>query len=124
MKYVIPFFLGLLLWSCEIKNTAQNVAKHPEIKACKQITANTTILLGVKGMVCQMGCGGSIRKALKETCAVERVEVNYQDSLEEQIVIVHYDRKQIAPQQMIKILSSINDQQFKVRTIDQPKKIG
>ena len=35
-------------------------------------------------MVCKMGCGGSIRKALKETCAVEQVDVSYIDTLQEQ----------------------------------------
>lgn len=115
MKYVIPFFLGLLMWSCSAKNEQTTPTKQP--KVCRAVQANTTIELGVKGMVCQMGCGGSIRKALKETCAVARVEVNYQDSLEEQIVKVHYDRKQIAPEQMIQLLSSINDRQFTVRTL-------
>ena len=82
---------------------------------------NTTIALGVKGMVCQMGCGGSIRKALKETCAVERVEINYIDSLEEQTIKVHYDRQKLGPVQMMKLLSQINDKQFSVRTIGEPQ---
>ena len=72
-------------------------------------------------MVCQMGCGGSIRKALKETCAVERVEVNYIDSLEEQVIKVHYDREQIAPKQMLQVLSELNDHQFTVRTVGSPQ---
>jgi hypothetical protein len=70
-----------------------------------------------------MGCGGSIRKALKETCAVERVDVNYIDSLPEQLIKVHYDRQQIAPKQMLLLLSEVNDKQFSVRTIGSPKKI-
>lgn len=72
-------------------------------------------------MVCQMGCGGSIRKALKETCAVERVEVNYIDSLEEQVIKVHYDRKQIAPKQMLQVIAGLNDRQFTVRTVGSPQ---
>jgi hypothetical protein len=68
-----------------------------------------------------MGCGGSIRKALKQTCAVERVEVNYIDSLEEQVIKVHYNREQIAPKQMLQVLSGLNDHQFTVRTVGSPQ---
>ena len=113
MKYVFPFFLAFILWSCDAKKPAS--PQKSQEKACQQVQANTTIELGVKGMVCQMGCGGSIRKALKETCAVARVEVNYIDSIEEQTILVHYDRKQIAPSQMLSLLSTINDQQFTAR---------
>ena len=88
---------------------------------CEKVVPNTTVALGVKGMVCQMGCGGSIRKALKQTCAVERVEVKYLDTLEEQTIKVSYDCQKIGPKQMLQILSKINNQQFSVRTIGEPQ---
>jgi len=113
---VIPFFL----LSCqEVKQ--QKDTNHT--KVCAVVHANSIQEIGVKGMVCQMGCGGSIRKALKETCAVERVEVNYQDSLEEQIIKVHYDRQRIGSKQMLALLSELNDKQFTVRTIGSPQAI-
>ena len=121
MKYMIPFFLVLFVWSCQAKKTVSQV-KAPS-KVCHPVHANTKIDLGVKGMVCQMGCGGSIRKALKETCCVERVEVNYIDSLEEQTITVYYNRQQIAPEQMVGILSKINAKQFTVRSIGTPQSI-
>ena len=74
-------------------------------------------------MVCKMGCGGSIRKALKETCAVEQVDVSYIDSLEEQSITVFYDRNKIAPEQMISVLYTINEKQFEVRTLGKPQKL-
>jgi copper chaperone CopZ len=113
--FLLPTFL-LLMISCS-QTAAPNELKHSQVKDCKVVVPNASISLGVKGMVCQMGCGGSIRKALKATCAVERVEVNYLDSLEEQTIKVRYDRQKIAPKQMLQILSAINDQQFSVRTI-------
>lgn len=113
--FLLPSLLFLLI-SCSQK-AAPNHVKHTRTKVCKTVVPNSTVSLGVKGMVCQMGCGGSIRKALKATCAVERVEVNYLDSLEEQTIKVHYDRQKIAPKQMLQILSQINDRQFSVRTI-------
>ena len=120
MKIALLPTLLILFISCSQSNTKieQN---EPQAKVCRLVKANTTQEFGVKGMVCQMGCGGSIRKALKETCAVERVEVTYIDSLEEQVIKVHYDRDQIAPQQMLRVLAGLNDHQFTVRTVGSPQ---
>jgi len=70
-----------------------------------------------------MGCGGSIRKALIATCAVEQVDVSYIDTLEEQSITVFYDRNKIAPDQMISVLNTINEKQFVVRTLGKPEKL-
>jgi hypothetical protein len=121
MKYVFLLFLALVCWSCEAKK--EDSHDKTEAKVCQPVKANTTVGLGVRGMVCQMGCGASIRKALKETCAVDRVEVNYIDSLEEQIIKVSYDRQKIAPEQMVGVLSKINDKQFTVRSLGTPQSI-
>ena len=120
MKLVLLPTLFVLFISCS-QATSQKEQNQPQSKVCQRLKANSTQEIGVKGMVCQMGCGGSIRKALKETCAVERVEVNYIDSLEEQVIKVHYDRQQIAPKQMLQVLSELNDRQFTVRTVGSPQ---
>jgi copper chaperone CopZ len=121
MKYILSIFLALLILSCESptakKTTDQNT------KVCTEVNANTSLNLGVKGMVCKMGCGGSIRKALKATCAVEKVDVSFIDTLEEQSIIVYYDRSKVAPEQMISVLNTINDKQFEVRTLGKPQKL-
>jgi len=122
MKILLLPTLLLLMISCS-QTAAPNQEKHTQAKVCKTVVPNSTVSLGVKGMVCQMCCGGSIRKALKATCAVERVEVNYLDSLEEQTIIVHYDRQKLGPVQMIKLLTELNDKQFSVRTISEPKAV-
>jgi copper chaperone CopZ len=122
MKLILLPSLLFLLIACN-QTAAPSQVKHTRAMVCKTVVPNTIISLGVKGMVCQMGCGGSIRKALKATCAVERVEVNYLDSLEEQTIKVHYDRQKIAPKQMLQILSQINDHQFSVRTIGEAQKL-
>ena len=120
MKLILlPTFLFLMI-SCSQTKT-QNQENKPQAQVCEKVVPNTSVAFGVKGMVCQMGCGGSIRKALKETCAVERVEVKYLDTLKEQIIKVSYNRQKIGPKQMLQILSKINDQQFRVRTIGEPQ---
>jgi hypothetical protein len=119
--FLLPTLLILFI-SCS-QATSNNAQNKPQSKVCKRVKANTIQEIAVKGMVCQMGCGGSIRKVLKETCAVERVEINYIDSLEEQVIKVQYDRQHIAPKQMLQLLSEVNDKQFTVRTTGAPKKI-
>lgn len=120
MKLVLIPTLLVLFISCS-PATSNNEQNQPQSKVCQRVKANTIQAIAVKGMVCQMGCGGSIRKALKETCAVERVEVNYIDSLPEQRIKVYYDRQQIAPKQMLQVLSELNDRQFTVRTVGSPQ---
>lgn len=122
MKITLLLPLLLFLFSCQ-PSSADKPKKETPSKVCKSVKANTTQEFGVQGMVCKMGCGGSIRKALKETCAVERVDVNYIDSLQEQTIKVYYKREQIAPRQMRAILTEINDKQFTVRTIGTPQKL-
>ncbi|MEN9699379.1 MAG: hypothetical protein RLZZ301_577 [Bacteroidota bacterium] len=109
-----------LLAACQASPNEKTVKHSTESTLIKPPKANTVITLGVKGMVCQMGCGGSIRKGLKQTGAVERVQVEFVKSLEEQKIQVYYDRTKIAPQQLIQILEKLNDKQFSVRELSEP----
>jgi copper chaperone CopZ len=121
MKYIFSILLALLLWSCESPTVKNSTDQNANV--CTKVIANTSLDLGVKGMVCKMGCGGSIRKALKETCAVDQVDVSYIDTLQEQTITVYYDRNKIAPGQMISVLNTINEKQFEVRTLGKPKNL-
>ena len=118
MKYFFPLVFLCLSYACQTEQPAKSIQNHASV--CKPTKATATIEIGVKGMVCQMGCGGSIRKALKETCAVEKVDVDYQDSLEEQVIKVYYNHNKMAPSQIINVLSSINNKQFTVRQLSKP----
>jgi len=122
MKIVLLPIILLFFTSCS-QSSKERKPKEQLSKVCQIVKANAIQEIGVQGMVCQMGCGGRIRKALKETCAVERVEVNYKDTLEEQTIKVYYNKAKISPQQMLHILANVNDKQFTVRTIGSPKKV-
>lgn len=124
MKFLNSFLFILLstLVACNTKApTAKN--KFGAQSVCAPTQANTSIKIGVKGMVCLMGCGSLIRKSLKQTCAVESVSINYIDTLMEQTIIVKYDRKKIAPKQMLSLLQEINDHQFEARAIGSAQSI-
>jgi len=111
LLFIITSF-SLLLSSCS-ENTKN------EVNTAKTISvANQKITLEVEGMVCKMGCGGSIRKALLETKSVNQVDVDYKDDRTKQIVSVFYNKGQINKSAIVKLLETINDKQFKVAVLE------
>ena len=116
MKLLFYSLFVATLFSCQDsteKSTPVSVNKNKSIT----IHANSQADFAVEGMVCQMGCGGSIRKELKMTHAVERVEVNFIEEQKEQVVHVKYDSTLISTQKIISILTTMNDRQFKASLI-------
>lgn len=116
MKMIFYSLITAVLFSCQ--ETSEK-SKPLSVKKTKsiEVQANSQADFAVEGMVCQMGCGGSIRKELKMTGAVERVEVNFVEEQKEQVVHVQYDSTLISTQKMTSILTSINDRQFKASLI-------
>lgn len=112
LLFIIISFSLLLLSCSENSNNEANTVK----KIC---VANQKITFEVEGMVCKMGCGGSIRKALLETKSVSQVDVDYQDDRTKQIVSVSYNKGQINKSAIVKLLETINDKQFKIAVIDE-----
>ena len=112
LLFIIISFSLLLLSCSENSNNEANTVKKISV-------ANQKITFEVEGMVCKMGCGGSIRKALLETKSVSQVDVDYQDDRTKQIVSVSYNKGQINKSAIVKLLETINDKQFKIAVIDE-----
>jgi len=112
LLFIIISFSLLLLSCSENSNNEANTVKKISV-------ANQKITFEVEGMVCKMGCGGSIRKALLETKSVSQVDVDYQDDRTKQIVSVFYNKGQINKSAIVKLLETINDKQFKIAVIDE-----
>jgi copper chaperone CopZ len=112
LLFIIISFSLLLLSCSENSNNEANTVKKISV-------ANQKITFEVEGMVCKMGCGGSIRKALLETKSVSQVDVDYQDDRTKQIVSVFYNKGQINKSAIVKLLETINDKQFKIAVLDE-----
>jgi len=112
LLFIIISFSLLLLSCSENSNNEANTVKKISV-------ANQKITFEVEGMVCKMGCGGSIRKALLETKSVSQVDVDYQDDRTKQIVSVFYNKSQINKSAIVKLLETINDKQHKIAVIDE-----
>jgi periplasmic mercuric ion binding protein len=115
MKSLSIFFLSTLfvLTSCgekpaTVKNELASQTPKTKVKANKMLTFE------IEGMVCVMGCGGSIRSKLAETNAVEKCEFDFEEGREKNTVTVSFDEKKTSPEKIIKIVTEMNDGQFKV----------
>lgn len=105
------FFVSLFLFSCS--STTKTKQLKSEIKA-EKVVSNEILVAEVEGMVCKMGCGGSIRKELIQTNAVSKVDIEYEDGAKKQTIKIHYDNKLITQSEIVRKLEKINKGQFKV----------
>jgi copper chaperone CopZ len=71
----------------------------------------------IEGMTCEMGCGGSIRKALKETGGVERVQYDFVEGRKKQVALITYDAAKIDAQKMLQKIQTINEKQFTAKLL-------
>jgi copper chaperone CopZ len=111
MKRIFAFALLLSVFSCS-DSTLKNENKKDQIAV-----SNETLVTEVEGMVCSMGCGGSIRKELKSTGAVSRVEVDFDEEKEKQTVKITYDNRLISRKEIVERIEKLNKGQFSVSVI-------
>ena len=116
MKSSVLIFAGVLLVaSCsgEAEKIHLRTEKGAGEKANK-VNANATLTVEIKGMMCEMGCGGSIRKEMKSTGAVARVQYDFVEDRDVNTAIISFDSTQISAAEMIKRIQKMNDKQFTV----------
>ena len=117
MKTPIYLLFSLLfLAACNNATIDKKVSKN--IPATSNV-ANTKLALNVQGMVCKMGCGGAIRKELLATNAVEKVEVDFVEDKEAQLITVYYNNSLSSKEKLLKVITEMNDTQFTAETISE-----
>lgn len=82
-------------------------------KEVAKVNANKMLSVEIEGMSCEMACGGSIRMNLKATGAVDRVKFDFVDGRKIQTAFISYDDSKISERQMLKLIESINENQFR-----------
>lgn len=118
MKFIVPFIL-LFILSCQrdaSHNANSDVQKIEELAEEKKPEADYQCVAKVSGMVCKMGCGGTIRKELKSLRGVSRVAVDYEENREEQIISVFYNSRFHDEKEIYTELEKINNGQFTIGT--------
>lgn len=106
----ISFFLVFV--ACTTQAPKKSITSTPNTKEVS-VVANDSVILYVEGMVCKMGCGGSIRKELKNTHAVEKCSFDFEEDRKENTATIYFDSTKISVNSIIKHIESLNDKQFK-----------
>jgi periplasmic mercuric ion binding protein len=119
MKKLVFFTFGLfLLAACADKstNTVEEVAATKE----QEVVVNPTNMLTmeISGMTCEMGCGGTIRKGLRASNAVESVKFeDFDADYETNTTHILYDAKKISKEELKKIVNELSNGQYKVESM-------
>lgn len=121
MKKVL--FVGILVSlvaacgsSSNEANASEKSTKSDKI-AEKELTAvipNRKLTLEIDGMVCEMGCGGSIRKELTATGAVSRCSFDFKGENVSSSATIEFDKDKITADQIAALIKKLNDGQFSV----------
>ena len=113
-KFIYLMSILFVAYSCATKEEKIIVknAKPKEEKKAVEVTPNKVLTLDVEGMSCEMNCGGSIRKELKKTGAVSRVEFVWIEEAEKQVTKVSYDDTKISDKEIVALIEKINEGQF------------
>ena len=74
--------------------------------------SNAQLNLEISGMSCEKGCGGTIRKALKQTGGVEQVSYDFEEGRTTQIAKISLDSNKVKLEDIKRIVSSLNENQF------------
>ena len=113
-KLIYTLLLLIFSFSCthqEEKVIVKN-AKPKQEKKVVEVFPNKLLTLEVEGMSCEMNCGGSIRKELKKTGAISRVEFVWVEEAEKQVTKVSYDDTKISEKEIVALIEKINEGQF------------
>jgi hypothetical protein len=122
MKTALYLLFSLLfLAACNNSTIDKKVSEN---KPATSNVANTKLALNVNGMVCKMGCGGSIRKELLATNAVEKVEVDFVEEKESQLITVYYNNSLSSKEKLLKVINEMNDKQFTAQIISESSYIS
>lgn len=114
---LFAWLLTLLLAACQSSSNAEN-REITEEDIARTVEATHIAEIEVEGMTCEMGCGGDIRKALRGTGGVAKVDFDFQADREVNIARVQFDSNTIAADEMKKVIAGLNKGQFQVGSIE------
>lgn len=108
------FVLALAVVSCSGSEEKKiiSIEKKKMYAPATPVHANRKLTVEVSGMSCEHACGGSIRMALKETNAVDRVSFDFEADRPVNTAFITFDKSKINADQIIAIIQDLNNKQF------------
>lgn len=115
----LPLLTAILIVSCSQeepqKRVVENVDKKEDTGAMlPDVKADRMLVVDLEGMVCKMGCGGTIREALYASNAVKEVSFDFEEDRKVDVAKVAYDRDKITADEIVGIIAAANEGQFNV----------
>lgn len=111
----VSLLVATSLYACSSgKGSSDKATTSSEEKAPVSVKGNRMLTLEIEGMTCVMGCGGTIRKELAETNAIESCEFEFEEGRAMNTAKISFDKDKISVDKIIQIVSTINKGQFKV----------
>ena len=114
---ILSWFFTLFLFACQSSSTKEN-REITEEDIARTVEATHIAEFEVEGMTCEMGCGGDIRKALRHTGGVAKVDFDFQADREVNVAKVHFDAQTIDLNAMKRVIEELNKGQFQIHTMD------
>jgi copper chaperone CopZ len=118
MKTPVLFAIGLssslFILSCG-SNEKKIISVEKKVTYTKlaPVHADRKLAIEIEGMSCEHACGGSIRMALKETGAVDRVSYDFKPDRKSNTAYITFDKSKISVDQIVQIIEEVNEKQFK-----------
>ena len=99
----------------EKKKDDKNKGNEDELAEVKVVVEpNRVLKMELDGMVCSMGCGGSIRKELNASGAIADCDFDFEDERTTDVATIQFDKNKITADEIVKIVSEMNDGQFSI----------
>jgi copper chaperone CopZ len=115
VRHIIAVTCILLnLTSCSSTDEKKiiKIEKKVMYQPLEKVVPTKKLTIDVSGMTCEHACGGSIRMALKETNAVDRVSFDFETDRKINKAFIAFDDKKISEKEIVTIIEKINDKQF------------
>lgn len=117
MKHLFYILLaGTIFTACSNEEMVET-KETPKVATKVVVTPNQVMTMEIDGMVCKMGCGGSIRKGLKGTNGVATVEFDFEEERKTNVAKISYDKSLVSGEELVNVVSKLNDGQFLVGAV-------
>lgn len=112
MKYALSLLFALsVLMACNEAPQKQSADVKTEIVhlTAQGPSAKTTANIQIDGMMCEIACGGKIKKELYELEGVSKADIAYNDGDAADFAVVEYDPSVVSEEALIASIQSIAD---------------
>lgn len=120
MKTFIFVFLASIIFNSCNSEPKEIIVKKERVKTTnksQKVVPNKCLKVKVSGMMCEMGCGGSIRTELKAGGGIDRVIYDFKEGEKEQFAEIRYDDRITDQGKIVKLIEAIQDGKFKVAEV-------